>query len=407
RIRQQERNALDREARTAALYSLSRDLASAPDEARAAKVLAEHAANVFRSGAAMVLSSPQALPVQAAGVGDLTDDLTHDGVVRWVLEHGRPAGLGTDTVPGAPILCMPLASNAEVLGVLALSPAERRTLHQDELELLQAFTRQGSVAIERARFAEDAKAAALRARTEEMRSSLLSAVSHDLRTPLAAITGAATTLRDADGVPLEQRSDLLQTICEEAERLERLLGNLLDMTRVEARALGVKREWVPLEELIGSALTRLEGKLGSRVVETDLPTDLPLLGADPVLLEQVFVNLIENACKYTPPQTPIEVKARVANATVTIEIADRGPGIPAGDEERVFDKFYRGPHVGIGGVGLGLPICRGIVDAHGGSIRAENRVGGGAVFRIDLPLVGEAPTISRMLDPNSAPGGRT
>jgi two-component system sensor histidine kinase KdpD len=240
-----------------------------------------------------------------------------------------------------------------------------------------------------------------------MRSSLLSAVSHDLRTPLAAITGAATTLRDADGVLLEQRSDLLQTICEEAERLERLLGNLLDMTRVEARALGVKREWVPLEELVGSALTRLEGKLGSRVVETDLPTDLPLLGVDPVLLEQVFVNLLENACKYTPPQTPIEVKARVANATLTIEIADRGPGIPAGDEERVFDKFYRGPHVGIGGVGLGLPICRGIVDAHGGSIRADNRVGGGAVFRIDLPLVGEAPTISRMLDPNSAPGGRT
>ncbi len=407
RIRQQEQNALDREARTASLYSFSRDLAAAPDEASAAKVVVEHAAKVFRSGAAVVLTAAQGSATQTASIGDVPADLAQDGVVRWVLEHGRPAGLGTDTLPGAPVLCVPLRSRAEVLGVLALTPADQRTLHQDEHEFLQAFSRQGSLAIERARFAEDAKAAALRARTEEMRSSLLSAVSHDLRTPLAAITGAATTLRDADGVALEQRSDLLQTICEEAERLERLLENLLDMTRVESGGLSVKRDWVPVEELIGSALTRLEGKLGSRVVETDLPTDLPLIGVDPVLFEQVFVNLFENAAKYTPEQTPIEVRARTSNAELVIEIADRGPGITPGDEERVFDKFYRGTHVGIGGVGLGLPICRGIVEAHGGSIRAENRREGGALFRISLPLASEAPTISRVLDSAASSGARS
>ncbi len=230
---------------------------------------------------------------------------------------------------------------------------------------------------------------------EAMRSALLSTVSHDLRTPLAAITGAATTLRDASAqLTPAQRTELLDAICEEAERLEQLVANLLEMTRVEAGALQIRRDWVPLEEIVGTALARVEPRLVGRAVTTDLPPALPLLSVDPVLLAHVFVNLIENAAKYTPAGTPIDVSARVAHGAVEVAVADRGPGIPEAETERIFEKFTRGPHPGVPGAGLGLAICRGVVTAHGGTLIAENRPGGGALFRLRLPLTGAAaPTV--------------
>jgi len=233
----------------------------------------------------------------------------------------------------------------------------------------------------------------IRVTTEERRSSLLSALSHDLRTPLAAITGAATTLRDESAaIDTAQRRELLETICEEADRLERLVRNLLDMTRLESGALVVKRQWMPLEEIVGAALTRMESQLDGRPVRTDLPADLPLVSADAVLLEQVFVNLLENAAKYTPPGSPVEIVALAGDpGAIAIEVADRGPGIAAGHETRLFDKFFRGPQAGSSGAGLGLAICRGVVGAHGGTIIAANRPGGGAVFRMTLPIVGSPP----------------
>jgi K+-sensing histidine kinase KdpD len=220
---------------------------------------------------------------------------------------------------------------------------------------------------------------------DETRSALLSAVSHDLRTPLATITGAATTLRDSPAaLTAEQRAEMLEAICEEAARMERLVGNLLDMTRLQAGALQVKREWVPVEEVIGSALGRVEAVLEGRRVDVRIPEDLPPASADPVLLEQVFVNLLDNAAKHTPGGTPIEVTARATPGAVVIDVADRGPGIPAGSESRLFDTFLRGPHPATQGAGLGLAICRGIVSAHGGTIVAHNRGGGGALFRVRL-----------------------
>jgi two-component system sensor histidine kinase KdpD len=253
---------------------------------------------------------------------------------------------------------------------------------------------QGALALERARLAEEARVAALRLKTEELRSSLLSAVSHDLRTPLAAITGAATTLRDATAeLRPAQRADLLETICEEAERLERLVRNLLDMTQLQSGTLEVKREWVPLDEIVGSALTRLDAQLAGRAVLADLPADLPLVSVDPVLLEQVFVNLLENARKYTPADSSVEIRARVEDGGVAVEVADRGPGLPPGSEGRLFEKFYRGSRTGAPGAGLGLAICRGIAQAHGGTLVAEDRAGGGAVFRLTLPPTGTVPSV--------------
>lgn len=238
----------------------------------------------------------------------------------------------------------------------------------------------------------ETEAAAARVRTEEMRSSLLSAVSHDLRTPLATIVGAGTALRDeGERIGPAQRAELIETVCAEAERMERLIGNLLDMTRLESGGLVLERDWVPVEEIVGSVLTRLEQRIGAHRVVMHLAEDLPLVSVDPVLFEQVFVNLVDNALKYTPPSGPIEIGAAVRGRVVEIEVADRGPGLAEGAEAMVFEKFFRGgAHPGVGGAGLGLPICRGIVQAHGGTIDAVRREGGGASFVIRLPLL-DAP----------------
>lgn len=247
-----------------------------------------------------------------------------------------------------------------------------------------------------------ASAAELKARTEELRSALLSAVSHDLRTPLAAITGAATTLRDRGHViDAAQRADLLETVCEEAERLERLVANLLQMTRLESGEVRLRREWVPLEELIGSALNRLERQLDGRTVTTSLADDAPLVSVDPVLIAQVLFNLLENAAKHTPAGTPITLAVSRAASGVQLDVADRGPGVRSEDAPRVFEKFYRGAHHGVAGAGLGLAISRAIVDAHGGVLSVHAREGGGAVFRVLLPDAGEAPSVPAEL--GSAP----
>jgi two-component system sensor histidine kinase KdpD len=254
--------------------------------------------------------------------------------------------------------------------------------------LMEAFANQAALAIERVRLADETQQARLQIETEQLRNSLLSSVSHDLRTPLAAITGAASSLMDGeDSLNPAARHEMAQTIYEEAGRLNRLLRNLLDMTRLESGALHINKESQPLEEVIGAALSRLEEALADRAVNIQLPADLPFVPIDSVLIEQVFINLLENAIKYTPAHSPIDLSASQVGASIEIEVADRGPGLPPGDEQRIFEKFYRAPASPNGsGVGLGLTICRGIVEAHGGRIWAENRSGGGAVFRFTLPI---------------------
>jgi len=282
---------------------------------------------------------------------------------------------------------VPLKGVSRIVGVMAILPSPQgETLKTDQQHLLDLFANQTALAIERNLSQNAADDARMQMETEEMRSSLLSAVSHDLRTPLASITGAATTLRSqSDKLAPQVRDELLESISEEALRLSRLVGNLLDMTRLES-GVELRRDLYPLEEIVGSALQRLEPQLAGRDMLVSLPEDLPLVNADDVLLGQVLVNLIENATKYSPPASAIEIAAQAVAGAVQLEVRDRGPGFAPGEEKRLFEKFYRGQSEGVRGAGLGLAICRAIVVAHRGSIEALHRPGGGAIFRIRLPL---------------------
>jgi len=265
-------------------------------------------------------------------------------------------------------------------------------LSPDQSGLLEALARQIAAAVERALLERAAGEARLQAERERMRGTLLSSVSHDLRTPLSAITGAASSLLDDETLGPASRLELLRTILDEALRLNRLVSNLLDMTRLESGSLQLRREWHSMEEIVGAALARSNDRLGPRRVLLEVPEDLPLVPVDPILIEQLLVNLLENAAKYTPPTATVRLAARAVAGAVEVVVEDDGPGLPAGQEERVFEKFYR-PTPGGEGFGLGLAICRAIVDAHGGRIEAGAAAPHGALFRFALPIVGAPPPL--------------
>ena len=256
------------------------------------------------------------------------------------------------------------------------------------LRTLEAFANQIGLAVERASLAEQARQAELLEVTDKLQTALLNSISHDLRTPLVSITGALSSLAD-DQILMKNaaRHSLVETASEEADRLNRLVGNLLDMTRLESGAMRFKQEACDIQDLIGSALEGLGSRLGKRSINIEIPPDLPLIQADFVLVERVLVNVIDNALKYSPPEQPIDVKAHTAGAFLEIEVADRGTGIPPEDLTRIFDKFYRVQRPdNVSGTGLGLSISKGIVEAHGGFISAENRPGGGTIITIALPV---------------------
>jgi two-component system sensor histidine kinase KdpD len=286
---------------------------------------------------------------------------------------------------------------------LAVLPANPRgVLLPERLHLLETFAAQIAMALERARLAGQAQHAEVQAENERMRSSLLSAVSHDLRTPLAVIAGSASTLAEGGAAFDEaKRRELAQAIYDQAGQMTQLVNNILDMTRFEAGAPQLNRQWHPLEEIVGAALNRMQPRLQERHVAVDLPEDLPLVFVDGVLIEQVLANLVENAIKYTPPASPIEIYAWAGDREVTVSVVDSGPGVRPGDEERVFEKFYRAdPEGTVGGAGLGLTISRAIVEAHGGRIWVENRFAGGAMFCFTLALNETPPAIEKEIEAN-------
>lgn len=382
-LRRKERHADERARRTAAMLSFTRDVASAADIHDIASAAVRHVEDILGAPAVVLVPTGDRLTPAAGLVSLSVDELE---VARWSLEHGLPAGRGTTTLPRTDITAIPLRTADEILGVLVVGRARgARGLDLEQRHLIEALARQAGFAIGRTRLAAEARDASLRARTEELRSSLLSAVSHDLRTPLAVITGAATSLRDdAARVAPATRAELLETIVGEAGRLERVLQNLLGITRVET-GLKPAVDWVPVEELIGPVLDRLASVLKERPVQLDIPGDL-LVPVDGLLFEHVLINLIENSVKHGKP--PITLSARALGDHVEISVRDHGPGFPPGCEARIFDKFFRAPGTRVPGVGLGLAVCRGIVEAHGGTIAADNAQGGGARFRILLPAVG-------------------
>ncbi|HET7541262.1 MAG TPA: DUF4118 domain-containing protein [Polyangiaceae bacterium] len=391
RVRAQADAAEQREQRTAALYALSRELASAKRVQDIAEIAARHLSDALGLRANLYVPCQDRSRVSALlGKRDSADEEL--AVAQWAWENERAAGLGSPVFSSARSSCLPLLASRGCVAVLSVcgDPAQRTGSPEND-EYLAAFASQIASAIERADFADEARLAQLRMETEQMRSSLLSSVSHDLRTPLAVVTGAASSLLE-DQIDGATRRELTETILQEAQRLNRLVRNLLDMTRLEAGAVRINKEWQPLEEVVGAALNRLDESLAGRAVHADLPPDLPLVPLDAVLVQQLLVNLLENALKYTPAGSPIEIRARAQPESVEIVVADRGPGIPPGEERRVFDKFYRLSGGEGGGVGLGLAICKGIVMAHGGQIFAANRAGGGAEFHVILPVTGEPPS---------------
>jgi two-component system sensor histidine kinase KdpD len=398
RLRAQAETARDRERRTAALYAMSRELAATRGRNEVAAAASRHLEGTFGARVQILLPDEAgrvAIPVGAALAFPM--DEKERSVAQWVFDRGQAAGAGTDTLSAAQALYVPLAGATSTVGVVGVRLPDPKRFQDPSLQrLLATFAGQAALALERVLLAERAQGEQVEAEAERLRTALLSSLSHDMRTPLGAITGAASSLlEDAGALSESQRHELLKAILDESQRMNRLIGNLLDMIRVETGALEVQRDWQPLEEIVGVALIRVEERLRDHPVEVKLPPDLPLLNIDGLLIEQVFVNLLENAAKYTPAGTPIEISAAVREGAVVVSVMDRGPGFPAGEEGKVFDKFYRVPMgaaaAAPGGVGLGLTICRGIVTAHGGRIWAENRPAGGAVFLFTLPLAIRPP----------------
>jgi two-component system sensor histidine kinase KdpD len=395
RIRNQGVAARERELRTAGLYSLSRDLAAAQGLDRVIQAAASQVAKVFRCGVSVFARGEGGRLVRryaSPNVGALSD--RELSIAQWVWANQHEAGLGTTTLPGGGTLHLPLIASSGIVGVLGLTPEDAERLSElGQRRQVDAFAAQMALAMERAKLAEQAEQARREMEAEQLRNSLLSSVSHDLRTPLAVITGSTgTLLQGGPGMDETTRQELLKTVLEEAERLNLLIRNLLDMTRLESGAVKVKKDWLPMEEVIGGALNHLDLRLGTRDVKVDLPDDLPLVPCDAVLIGQMLINLLENAAKYSTG--PIEIKATFAAGEIAVEVNDRGPGIPAGEEEKIFEKFHQPARDGgREGVGLGLTICRAIAAVHGGKITAFNREGGGASFRFTLPMDGAPPSV--------------
>jgi two-component system sensor histidine kinase KdpD len=389
-VRAQTRVAGARERRTSSLYAMSRELAANRSFDKLSRVAVSHVTDTFASHAVVLIPDDKGHlrpSLEPTFVGMLKDpDLA---VAQWVYDHGKPAGLGTDTLPAAPAQYLPLVGTSRTLGVLAVRPTQRRRLLlPEQRHLLDTFAGQIALAIERAQLADEAEAARVAAETEGVRNTLLASISHDLRTPLAVITGASSALNDPN-LKLEPEARALLTVSIEtkAQEMSELISNVLDLMRFEAGEVHLRRDWQGIDDLVGTALARLDGRFGDRQVEVALPDDLPDVCVDAPLVLQVFVNLLENAIKHTPAGTRIGVCGKVDGAFVSVVVEDSGYGLPVGDPERLFAKFQRGrEESNAGGAGLGLAICKAIVNAHGGRIRAMERAGGGARFEFTLPV---------------------
>ena len=404
RVRHQAKVAREQERQAAALFEMSRNLTAINSLEELLQEAAAQISQIFDSRVAILMPQDDGkLQLRAGYVFD-DQDVREGMVASWVFKHGILAGAGTGTLSAVQSIYLPLIASQRVIGVLRVEPVQAgRTLEAEALRLLEALGSQVGLAIEGENLSRQAQEAQLQIEAEQMRNALLSSVSHDLRTPLTVIAGSASSLVEgAQNLDAATKQELAQSIYEEARRLDRLVHNLLEMSRLQSGQARFHQEWHVLEEVIGCALAQLDPQLKEHPVSIDLPPDLPLVKIDALLLERVVINLLENSLKYTLPGTPLEISGRLEDQELLVAIADRGPGLPPGKEERIFDKFYQVAPGNARGAGLGLTICRRIIEAHGGRIWAANREDGGAVFTFTIPLVAGAPLLDKNHPPDAA-----
>ncbi|MBK8616815.1 MAG: sensor histidine kinase KdpD [Anaerolineales bacterium] len=388
RVREQAEAAIQREKQTAALYDLSKDLTSAADLLQVANIIISQIGNAFGRDVAIFLPDNQQLQIFASSPNYQPDE-NELAVAAWAYQHDQPAGRGTDTLPAASLRCHPLKTSNGIVGVLGVHSKDQTNFLSSEQRLtLAAFANQSALAIERARLSEQASQAELLRATESLQTALLNSISHDLRTPLVSITGALSSLDEDNGLLNESaRRALIENARGEADRLNRLVGNLLNMTRIESGAIKLRLESEDIQDVIGTALEQLGSRIANRKIQVNVPVGFPLVPMDFTLIAQVLVNILENAVKYSPADSIIEVSAELLDEKTRIKIADRGTGIPSEDLTRIFDKFYRVQRPeNVSGTGLGLSISKGIVEVHHGTIYASAREGGGTIITIELPL---------------------
>jgi two-component system sensor histidine kinase KdpD len=399
RIRYQAGAASHQERQTAALYDMSRNLTTKLSLAELLPEAIEQISRTFDSQVAILMPDGAGKLYLSAGEAFPDDYGSEMLVANWVYRYGHFAGLGTKTLPKARGFYLPLRASQELIGVLRLEPTRpNQMIELKSLRFLEALGSQVALAIEREHLHQQTHQTQVQIEAERLRNALLSSVSHDLRTPLTVIAGSASTLLEGEAnLDPTTKAELTQTIYDEANRLDRLVHNLLEMSRLQSGQTKLNFEWHVLEEVVGCALAQLEAQLQNHPVVIHLPADLPLVSIDALLMERVFINLLENAIKYTPEQTPVEISGWLTQQELLLEVADRGPGLVPGDEELVFEKFYQAGSGSARGVGLGLTICRSIIEAHKGHIWAANRPGGGATFRFTLPLEEGAPLLDKTL----------
>jgi two-component system sensor histidine kinase KdpD len=397
RLKAQVESGRLRERRITALYELGKQLSSISGATFLAAATAHKIHELTGAEVAIYQRSPGGKPeILFGGSSAITRHEVSDPAARWVIEHDQMAGAGTDTLPNSVAVFLPLTASQQTVGALAVKAEPvGKLLEPDQRRLLEACASQLALAIERDKMSIAGSEAQVQAQTEQVRNALLSGVSHDLRTPLAAIAGASSGLLQTDSIDEPTRRQLLETIADEANRLTRLLENILQMSRLEQGGAAARMQWNILEEIVGSALVRTRQELGERRVEVSIPLDLPLLLVDGLLLEQLFVNVLENASRYTPSDATVVITAKPEGRWIDVSITDNGPGLPPGSEESIFEKFYRGnPTVDAGrGSGLGLAICRAVAKIHGGTITARNRPKGGIEFLLRLPLPENPPQV--------------
>jgi two-component system sensor histidine kinase KdpD len=391
--------ALERARTTESLYSFSRKLAGAGTLDDVLWATAYQTALMLKVRVVLLLPEGGRIAVKAGYPPEDILDEADIAAAKWAWENDRSAGRGSDTLPGAKRLFLPMHTGRGAIGVMGIDSDKPGPLFTpDQRRLLDALRDQGALAIERVRLVEEMDRVERAAETERLRSALLTSISHDLKTPLAAVLGAASTLRDLDSkLGDAEKADLLATIIDESERLNRFIANLLDMTKLESGAIAPNVALHDLGEIVGSALRRASRILAHHQVELELAPDLPMLELDAVLFEQVLFNLLDNAAKYAPPETTVRIQSWRAGDSVSLQILDEGSGIPSADLDHIFDKFYRAQKIDQvrAGTGLGLAISRGFVEAMHGTIIAANRTDRtGAIFTISLPI----PRVRQPLD---------